>query len=70
MQNHSFALIPTIHVSNGHAPIPSDSVLTNTPQLVTPLAAARFWYEQGARRIQIVDVDAMNGGQANAPISS
>ncbi|MGB3672836.1 MAG: HisA/HisF-related TIM barrel protein [Candidatus Nanopelagicales bacterium] len=65
MQNHSFALIPTIHVSNGHAPIPSDSVLTNTPQLVTPLAAARFWYEQGARRIQIVDVDAMNGGQAN-----
>lgn len=65
MQNHSFALIPTIHVSAGKAPIPSNSVLTNEPELVSPLAAARFWYEQGAQRIQIVDVDAVNGQQPN-----
>ena len=65
MQNHSFALIPTVSVSNGQASIPSDSVLTNDPKVVSPLAAARFWYEQGAQRIQIVDVDALQGGTPN-----
>ncbi len=65
VQNLSFALIPTIHVSSGHAPIPSNSVLTNEPESVSPLTAARFWYEQGAHRIQIVDVDAANGEQPN-----
>lgn len=65
VQNFSFALIPTVHVTSGHAPIPSNSVLTNEPELVTPLAAARFWYQQGARRIQIIDVDAANGGAPN-----
>lgn len=65
MQNLSFALIPTITVTQGHATVPSNSVLTNDPDVVSPLAAARFWYEQGAQRIQIVDADGIQGGEPN-----
>lgn len=33
--------------------------------MVSPLDAAHFWYQQGAQRIQIVDVDHANRGTAN-----
>ena len=65
VQNHSFALIPTIRVTAGKATIPSNSVLTNDPEVLSPLAAARSWFDQGVRRIQIVDVDAANGEAPN-----
>lgn len=65
MQNRSFALIPTVRVADGHATVPSNSVVTNDPEVLSPLAAAKSWFDQGVRRIQIIDVDAANGKQAN-----
>lgn len=40
------------------------------PQEASPLAAARHWHEQGAQRIQVVDLDAAAGRTPNTgPIS-
>lgn len=68
-----FAVIPVIEITEGRASQPAAwtaaSELAAAP--TTPIAVARYWIEQGASRLQVIDSAAVRGKQSgrSAPIA-
>lgn len=64
----TFALIPVVGVRDGVAPLPAGPGWEPEPTMGSAVAAARAWYGQGARRIEFVDLQALEqpGTNTNA----
>lgn len=56
-----FAVIPVIEVSAGRAPSPTpwESEGEPTNATATPSEVAQYWIDQGASRLQVVDLDSL-----------
>lgn len=65
MTTSTFALIPVVNVHDGKAALPAGPGWEPEPVLVSPLAAAQAWHEQGARRIQVIDAQGAAGSSPN-----
>lgn len=65
MTTATLALIPVVNVYDAKAALPAGPGWDPEPVLVSPLAAAQAWYEQGARRIQVIDAQCANGSSPN-----
>ncbi len=65
MPRQFFALIPVVRIESGRASLPVDPVTLATSPPTSPLEVARYWNQQGAQRIQVVDVDAAAGREPN-----
>ncbi|MEI6620851.1 MAG: HisA/HisF-related TIM barrel protein [Actinomycetes bacterium] len=61
-----FALVPVVSVHDGKATMPASPGWEPETVPTSPAAAARAWYEQGARRIQVVDAQVVDGVSPNS----
>ena len=60
-----FALVPVVSVLDGKAALPAGPGWEPEPVLASPAVAARAWYDQGARRIQVVDSQVVDANSPN-----
>lgn len=65
MPRQFFALIPVVRIESGRATLPVNPVTLQPSPPTSPLEVARYWNQQGAQRIQVVDVDAAAGKEPN-----
>ncbi len=59
MPSLSFAIIPVVAVQDGKSTYPPSPGSSDDPESASPLEVAKWWSDQGAQRIQVIDVDSV-----------